>query len=68
MKWQFKYMVDCGDGIVTTQVITPPSDDLTEGATDIWNAEVPGIDRDEQYSFCSGGWLMSVACVRENDE
>lgn len=68
MKWQFKYMIDPGDGIVAVDVIEHHSDDITEVATDIWNGDVPGIPRDQQHAFNKGGWLFSVEAIHEEPE
>lgn len=51
MNWQIKYMVDPGDGIVTTEIVQHDSDDLIEVASDWFNKQ------ESEY------WLMGIEAI-----
>lgn len=52
MKWQFKYMLDPGDGIVTTEVREYPTDDPARALQE--------FEKEQQY-----GWIFAVEALPE---
>lgn len=60
MRWEAKWMVDPGDGIVSKSEFNHPSDDLSEVASDIWNGD---SELGEWHEY----WLMGLECIGRED-
>lgn len=60
MKWNYKYMIDPGDGIVSAGSVEHDSDDIVEVAADLMNGDLK--DEDGELITITG-WIFQLEAV-----
>lgn len=62
MKWEIQYMVDPGDGLISKEIVTSKSDEITDVIHD-WQHE-PTEEGDEHFKEY---FIVSVSCLGDEE-